>query len=368
MRYYARALRVYVDSGALEANLLTRQVGARAVRENWSIEDISFVHHELLLGAFENAQLNRVMLRSAQSFLCHVTSFHDQAISGYRELGGMLKREVRDRRREASNQASMSEELARSRERLTFELSRSNRKLRDRTEELERINEKLMQQQEEQRSFVYSISHDLKSPANTIQSVLQMFIEDNAESDVDFSDLKLVLGVAERMKVLLDDLLNYTRVLSTEGERKTINLNAILSDVVDDLSGAITEANAQITVGDLPDVVGAPFMIRLLFQNLISNAIKFRKPDTAPLIEVKDVSPIAISHVRIAVTDNGLGIAKEYHEKIFRLFARLHSQEDFPGSGLGLALCNRVLQAHDGEITVESELGRGCTFYLKLPC
>jgi light-regulated signal transduction histidine kinase (bacteriophytochrome) len=165
------------------------------------------------------------------------------------------------------------------------------------------------------------------------------------------------------MQTLIKDLLDYSRI----GHDKTktlIDCNKILQDVLQDLNTSIKESNARIDVGKLPVIKGYTD-IKSLFQNLISNAIKFRKKDTAVNI---NVYAEANYHEWIfKVQDNGIGIEKKYHERIFTIFQKLHSQKHYAGTGIGLALCKKIVELHGGKIWVESDPKKGTTFYFTIP-
>ena len=220
---------------------------------------------------------------------------------------------------------------------------------------------------DEQREFTYAISHDLKAPANTLQLLLGELSEaEPIVCDQDASQLiDLSLQTVARMGQQVQDVLGYVRVIGSETETEEVDLQKLLEEILSDLKSDIEEREAIVRVEQLPTVTGNSMQLRVLFQNLISNAIKFRKEDEVPRVRVG--SQVDSKSVRISVTDNGIGIPAEHYEKVFRMFQRLHVREKYPGTGLGLSLCRRICQNHGGSIQVESHIGEGTQFTVQLP-
>ena len=182
----------------------------------------------------------------------------------------------------------------------------------------------------------------------------------------DERDLRLLHQSAERMRTLVTDLLTYTEILSSTSERgKLADTSAVFHKALANLEGAIRENGAQIKFGCLPQLTIPEAQLLQLFQNLISNALKYRKPNEVPEIEVSARQEDSIWV--ISVRDNGIGIDPAYHSKIFGLFKRLHTATQYPGTGLGLAICKKIVQRNQGRIWVESEPGVGSTFSFSLP-
>ena len=221
---------------------------------------------------------------------------------------------------------------------------------------------------EELRSFAYAVSHDLKSPSNTIALLLAELrgLDDGKPIDLERDEL---LGLAEstvaRMRSLIEDLLNYTRLIEDGHSDEHVDLNLVVADAVAEVRAEIVLAGAEIDVAELPVVIGHPRHLRAMFQNLLSNALKFRKLSEPCRIKV-DMSAGEGSRVEISVADNGLGIRADQQERIFKMFQRLHNNKEIPGHGLGLSLCRRIALNHGGDITVNSILGEGSTFTVSL--
>ena len=229
-------------------------------------------------------------------------------------------------------------------------------------EALQRSNRDLEQ-------FAYVASHDLQEPLRAIGGFLQLLkkrnadqLDEKARSYID----KSVDGAA-RMSQLINELLYYSRLTRVESERHVIDLNEVLDLVQKELELTIAESGVELQVGPLPSVRAASGMMNQLFQNLLTNAIKYRAT-SKPTVTVSTL-PCASDDlfVRIEVRDNGIGIAAKYLEQIFTLFKRLHRREAYPGTGIGLAVCKRIVEQLDGTISVESTEGEGSCFTVSLP-
>lgn len=218
----------------------------------------------------------------------------------------------------------------------------------------------------EQRDFTYAISHDLKAPLSTLDFLIDEIrkcSEDQLSEDA-LHLLQLADSTIYRSKLLIEDVLNYTRSLHISYEPKLVDLNDIFKDIRSDLKGDIEQSGASINIQRLPKVMGNSMQLKLLFQNIVHNAIKFRKVDIKPLINITSTADQESNG--ISISDNGIGISPEFHSKIFNLFERLHTQDEHPGSGLGLTLAHRVAANHGGAIDVESKPLEGTTFKVRL--
>ena len=226
-------------------------------------------------------------------------------------------------------------------------------------QELTRSNAELEQ-------FSYVASHDLQAPLSTIAGYAQL-LEKRCHNQLDAQGNKFIRNIVnscERMQALIDDLLEYSRVGRSEKPFDVIDCNLVFEDACANLQLAIRQDRASVTRGDLPRVRGDSFQLLQLFQNLIGNAIKYRSRE-APVVHV-GASRQGDSWV-FSVQDNGIGIAEQYHPRIFQLFQRLHSQKQYSGTGIGLAICQRIVERHGGRLWVESEPNRGSTFYFSIP-
>ncbi len=231
--------------------------------------------------------------------------------------------------------------------------------LAQRTEELARSNKELEQ-------FAYVASHDLQEPLRMVASFTQLLARRyRGKLDADADEfIHYAVDGATRMQILINDLLSYSRIGSRNKPFEPVNLNSVLQRALANLHVAIEESHAKIIHDELPDTQGDITQLTQLFQNLIGNAIKFRG-ELPPEIQVK-VSD-ADKYWRFEVRDNGIGIAPEFFERIFVIFQRLHNKEEYPGTGIGLSICKKIVERHGGQIEVQSERGQGTAFIFTLP-
>jgi signal transduction histidine kinase len=172
-------------------------------------------------------------------------------------------------------------------------------------------------------------------------------------------------NAARRMSRLIEDLLRFSRVTTKDEYIEPVDLHDVLTELVSDFDLRIKQSGGRIEVGSVPVVRGSRVQFREVFQNLIGNALKFRKADVAPVIRIDSVRTDSVH--RISVSDNGIGFDQKYAERIFRPFERLHGRREYDGSGIGLAICQKVAARYGGRITAESQPGQGSTFVLELP-
>ena len=248
------------------------------------------------------------------------------------------------------------------------------KELRHKIEELNRSNQDLEQ-------FAYIASHDLQEPLRKIMAfgerLSTKYIE-NLGTDGQFY-LSRMMDAANRMKILMENLLSYSRVSTKTEPAELVDLSVIIESVLSDLEMKIQDVDAQLTLKSLPIINALPSQMHQLFQNLISNALKFVKPNEKPVIEI-EASLVGIEEMelttflfedikyhKIVVTDNGIGFDSEYSEKIFLLFQRLHGRSEFEGTGLGLAITKKIIDNHKGFIVAESEINKGSKFIVYLP-
>ena len=226
--------------------------------------------------------------------------------------------------------------------------------LEARAKELTRSNEELQQ-------FAYVASHDLQEPLRMVSSYTQLLerrYADKLEGDAT-EFMHFIVDGAARMKQLIEDLLEYSRVGTRGREFESTDSAAALAKALQNLRAAAQESGAKVTHGELPRVVADPGQLVQLFQNLLGNAMKFRKPEEPPRIHVEGE---ARDDVWVfTVKDNGIGLDTQYADRIFMMFQRLHAKGEYPGTGIGLAICKKIVDRHGGRIWVDSEPGKGCT-------
>jgi len=237
--------------------------------------------------------------------------------------------------------------------------------LRDITER-KRAVEALERSNADLSEFAYIVSHDLQEPLRMVTGycgLLEKRYGDQLDSKAG-EFMSFIHDGAKRMELLIRDLLAYSRVQTKASPFFQIDLERVCNDAVVNLEVSIRESGAEVTVGKLPELRADPTQLVQVFQNLIGNAIKFRGEEP-PKVQVS--AELEEGKWTIRVSDNGIGIAPQYIERIFRVFQRLHTQSEYPGTGIGLAICRKVVERHGGQLWVESEEGRGSTFCFSLP-
>ncbi len=243
---------------------------------------------------------------------------------------------------------------------VTTERKRAGESLKKTMEELERSNKELEQ-------FAYAVSHDLQEPLRTVASFVDLLAE-KYKGKLDEKAGKYIFFAvdgATRMSTLINDLLAYSRVGTRGKQFAPVEMSSVFKKAEGNLNKAIDEGDAVITSDKLPQVSGDESQLIQLLQNLIGNAIKFRKKDVQPRIHVS--AERRGGEWLFGVHDNGIGIEPGFQERVFTIFQRLHTREEYPGTGIGLAICRRIVERHEGRIWVESKPGEGSTFYFTLP-
>jgi PAS domain S-box-containing protein len=216
--------------------------------------------------------------------------------------------------------------------------------------------------------FASVTSHDLQEPLRKLLSFGERLAVATgpAISGDARKSLELMLDAAARMRTLTDDLLTYSRVTMRAHRFVPTNLATVAREVVSDLETAVADENGLVEIGDLPVIDADPLQMRQLLQNLIGNSLKYRRSDAAPVVRVGS-SRAHADHWSITVADNGIGFYDRYAERIFRMFERLHGRREYKGSGIGLAICKKIVERHNGTISAKSLVGHGSTFTVVLP-
>ena len=290
--------------------------------------------------------------------------------------------EVSNDRLEASNDQleqanerleATNEELERTNDNLEEMVEMRTRVLEDQTETLQRSNQEL-------ESFAYVASHDLQEPLRKIRAFSDR-LEDRYADQLDERGrdyLARMHSASERMSTLITDLLSLSRAKSQGLVFKRVSLQKVLSMALNDLDTALREVGGQVEVPDLPDVDGDAAQLSSVFSNLLGNAIKYRSAGRSPLIKIKvddyqasgslpDLEP-GRDYYKLSISDNGIGFDNQMKEKVFTMFQRLHGRKQYEGTGIGLAICRKIVERHNGYIHVEAvEPGAGATFALYLP-
>ncbi|HET9103153.1 MAG TPA: ATP-binding protein [Solirubrobacteraceae bacterium] len=275
-------------------------------------------------------------LRAARSAAA-LTDAHDRLEAAHGELG-------------AAHAALAETNLA---------LERSHEELERRARELQRSNAELEQ-------FASIASHDLQEPLRKVRTFTERIIATEGEHLTERGqiDLRRAGASAERMQQLIEDLLRYSRVATQGRPFSEVDLGPVAAEVLDDLEDVITASGAVIRVGDLPTLAADPLQMRQLLQNLVSNALKFRREGVVPEVDISATADA--DWIRLTVRDNGIGFEPQYAQRIFRVFERLHGHGAYPGTGIGLALCRRIAERHGGSVQATGTLGEGSAFTVTL--
>lgn len=251
-------------------------------------------------------------------------------------------------------------------------------KVQERTKDLQQANQELERMNEELASFAYVSSHDLQEPLRKIQTFANRIAEKEVLSDSGKDYFRRMQDAAQRMHLLIEDLLAYSRTSTTEKVFETCQLTSLIEEVKHDLEQVIKEKQATIEYKDLPVMNIIPFQFRQLFTNILSNALKFSKQDVPSHIiirseEVKGGSsghPELVkdkAYYHLTVQDNGIGFSPEYNMRIFEVFQRLHGKHEYKGTGIGLAICKKIMENHQGSISAMGKPGVGATFHIYVP-
>jgi signal transduction histidine kinase len=318
-----------------------------------SERDIQGTHLASLM-KLRRDSVNTLIISSATTLLLIITIFL------------LLKVNARENEKHQSDLEGINEEL--------------EAKIAARTQELSVYSDELARSNRELEDFAFVASHDLQEPlrkirafGNRIESGYGDVMDDRGK---DF--LARMLNAAERMSMLISDLLSFSRVSTRGKDFVDVELNTIFSGVLSDLEIAIEEKSAQVRVANMPSIRGDKSQLEQLFLNLISNALKFQPADVPPIIDVEcselssdELGTLLKSDeyqwVKITVTDNGIGFEQAFAEKIFAPFQRLHGRSEYKGTGIGLAVCRRIVERHNGTIAATSEPGKGAKFDIILP-
>lgn len=342
------------DRGGLEA-------GVAVVATGKGKEEMDFIR--ATIGAMVQAERELLTVREAQS----KESYRATALTLWVSLliglvvvsaaYALTLREAETRRRGLEALAKANDEL--------------ETRVAERTEDLQETNLSLQRSNRELEQFASVASHDLQEPLRKIQAfgdrLATRFKGQLGEQGDDY--LKRMLASAFRMRSLIDALLSFSRVTTKAQPFTTVDLNQLLQDVLSDLEEQVKRTGGKVQADKLPAIEADPLQMRQLLQNLIGNALKFSKPDVPPSVRISQ-QPAVINEkeaIEIRVSDNGIGFEEVYLDRIFELFQRLHGRQEYEGTGMGLAICRKIVERHGGTITAKSAPNEGATFVLTLP-
>lgn len=245
-------------------------------------------------------------------------------------------------------------------------LKNTEKELRSARNTFEQLTPQLDRAQQDLQEFAYAISHDLQEPLRMITSFLNLLerryeegLDDTAREYIAFA-----VDGAQRMKAMIEGVLSFSRVNTHGGDFEILPSQQAVQQAVTNLDGWLDERGAKVVSGELPEVVGDPRQVARLFKHLIKNAVLYNESEV-PLVEIQAEEQDGIW--KFSISDNGIGIRPDHHERVFTIFQREHTREEYPGVGVGLSIARRIVERHGGEIWLESELGEGADFYFTLP-
>jgi PAS domain S-box-containing protein len=351
---------------------LERIIGTRFEDYVWDTD------RALLPGLFEKS-LNEIVrreirLKTASSWLPVYISLRHLPLDEEKPGLSMVVTDISERKRAEEELRRAHDELDVRVHQRTRELKEANASLhseiaeRKRAEEaLKRVVKDLARSNSELQQFAYVASHDLQEPLRTVASYLELLAMRYKGKLDEKADKYIFYAVdgASRMSTLINDLLAYSRVGSRGKPFSSVPLSAVLHKVLASLKSVIRENNAAITYDELPVVTGDETQLTQLLQNMIVNAIKFRRKDASPVVHLS--AKREKNEWVIGIHDNGIGIDPAFKERVFAIFQRLHTREEYAGTGMGLAIARRIVERHGGRIWVESAPGEGATFFFTLP-
>lgn len=250
--------------------------------------------------------------------------------------------------------------------RLQARLERQNAQLQQEIRDRIATERELLRSNEDLEQFARAVSHDLQQPLQSILGFSKILsLQDSQLSEAEVHNaLSRIVQAGERMQQLIQDLLAYAQV-DVSRTLEVVNCDLVVAEAIDNLQAAISQTGARIVVSRLPTVKGKSIQLIQVFQNTIGNALKFTRPDVPPEIDIS--VELREGEWVFRVRDNGIGINPQHYDLLFQLFQRLHSSDRYPGTGIGLATCKKIVESHGGRIWLESKLGMGTTFFFSLP-
>jgi len=334
-----------------------------------SQEAVGQVSHQLTRTNFPEPlnEINTKLLRTGrwEGELIHATRDGTQVVVASR---WSLQRDERgnpaailETNNNITERKQAEEALRRSRDELEI-------KVKERTAELRKTNVDLQSVNEELEAFAYSVSHDLRAPVRHIAGFTELLQKhsDPVLDDQSRHHISMILDSAKRMGTLVDDLLALSRIGRAETQKTTVHLEQLIKGVLGELGPDAQGRNIAWRIGTLPICYGDPSMLRMVFANLVTNAVKFTRCREQAEIEIGSLNHKP-DEVVVFVKDNGVGFDMKYQDKLFGVFQRLHSQEAFEGTGIGLATVQRIVHGHGGRVWAEASVNNGATFYVVLP-
>jgi PAS domain S-box-containing protein len=323
--------------------------------------------------AMNDSQVEWVKIQGIQAHACFPLMIQNKVIgtlafgtrtrSFFSNEDIVLMKRVADQVATATERTRLIDELQQSRDELELRVQK-------RTADLEKVNEALKRSNVALEDFAHVASHDLQEPLRKIRTFGERLatVEMSSMSELELDYLARMQQAAARMQTLIQELLKYSRVTSNQEHFKFINLRKPAEEAIRDLNLLMEESGGSVEIDELPEVEANANQMRQLFQNLISNSLKYRSDKKKPLIRISTGHSTEEGFHEIHIEDNGIGFDEIYVDKIFKPFQRLHGKSSqYPGTGMGLAICRKIVEIHDGSITAKSEPDKGSTFIVRLP-
>jgi signal transduction histidine kinase len=299
------------------------------------------------LNILEDSEAEKLSLEGAQRAVLNILEDFDSEKSKVEVVNCQLQEQIEERQRAEEKIKKLNEELEQRVAERTAELAASNKELE---------------------AFAYSVSHDLRAPLRHMDGFLALLVKQSTGrlNDAGSRYLDKVTAASRTMGILIDDLLQFSRMGRNEISKTVVSLARLVEEIRQEFEAETAGRTVRWELGPLPEVVADPAMLRLVMTNLISNALKFTRPRAEARIEIGSTGGEGAEDV-IFVKDNGVGFDAQYAGKLFNVFQRLHSSDEFEGTGIGLANVRRIIERHGGRVWAEGAEGKGATFYFSLP-
>lgn len=373
-KYYIEAEGLIDDEEIKVLNTVSiedcQELAASIIHYTARTKEILILNNASAEGDFVNDPY--ILKNNPKSILCIPIINHGKLI-GFLYLENNLSTDVfTQERREIlnilSSQMAISIENAMFYKKLGDKIEERTKDLSNEIKERKKIEEQLKDSNKELENFAYIVSHDLQEPLRKItvfgDRLKDKHILNSTEKTIDYIDR--MQKATKRMQALIQGLLKYSRAIRKSKEFENIELNVVLHEVLSDLEVRLQETGGKVEAEELPVINADAIQMRQVFQNLIGNALKFRREEESPIIKIytKNMKP---GFITIFVEDNGIGINEKDYDKIFGVFQRLHGKSEYEGHGIGLATCKKIVENHNGKISVQGEPGKGTKFIIDLP-